>query len=91
MKILVNTRNNHFLLGLYRVRVEIHQAVVAHAFNLSTLEAEAGDLCELEASLVYRISFRTVWTVIQRNSVSENQRKKRNINTYSNKHVKAHS
>ena len=29
---------------------------MAHPFNPSTLEAEAGDLCELEASLVYTYS-----------------------------------
>jgi hypothetical protein len=34
-------------------------AVIAHVFNLSTQKAEAGDLCEFEASLVYIISSRT--------------------------------
>ena len=29
-------------------------AVVAHAFNPSTREVEAADLCEFEASLVYK-------------------------------------
>jgi hypothetical protein len=33
--------------------------VVAHAFNPSIWEAEAGYLCELKASLVYRASSRT--------------------------------
>jgi hypothetical protein len=32
---------------------------VAHTFDLSTWEAEAGRLCEFEASLVYRVSSRT--------------------------------
>ena len=32
---------------------------MAHAFSLSTQEVEAGDLCEFEASLVYRVSSRT--------------------------------
>jgi hypothetical protein len=34
-------------------------AEVTYAFNLSTQEAEVGDLCEFEASLVYRESSRT--------------------------------
>ena len=46
------------------------QAVVAHTFNPSTGEAEAGDLSEFKGSLVYRVSF---WTAraTQRNPVSE--------------------
>ena len=43
----------------------ISWAVVAHAFNPSTKEAEVGsqeDLCEIEASLVYRVSSRTAKT-----------------------------
>jgi hypothetical protein len=47
-------------------------AVVAHAFNPSTWEAEAGGFLEFEASLVYKVSSRTA-TAIQRNSVSENK------------------
>ncbi|KAM7334485.1 hypothetical protein ACRRTK_007805 [Alexandromys fortis] len=35
------------------------QAVVTHTFNPSTQEAGAGSLCELEGSLVYRVSSRT--------------------------------
>jgi hypothetical protein len=35
-------------------------AVVVHAFNSSTWEAEAGKFLEFEASLVYRVSSRTV-------------------------------
>ncbi|GAB1299163.1 NEDD4 family-interacting protein 2 [Apodemus speciosus] len=35
------------------------RVVVAHAFNPSTWEAEAGGSLEFEASLVYRVSFRT--------------------------------
>jgi hypothetical protein len=42
--------------------------VVAHAFNLSTREAEAGGFLEFEASLVYRVSSRTA-RATQRNSV----------------------
>ena len=33
--------------------------MVAHAFDPSTREAEAADLCEFEVSLVYRVSPRT--------------------------------
>jgi hypothetical protein len=33
--------------------------VVAHNFNPSTWEAEAGEFFEFEASLVYRVSSRT--------------------------------
>lgn len=32
---------------------------VAHVFNPSTQMAEAGDLCEFEASLVYVVIYRT--------------------------------
>jgi hypothetical protein len=35
------------------------RAVVAHAFNPSAWEAEAGKFPEFEASLVYRVSSRT--------------------------------
>ena len=42
--------------------------VVAHAFNPSTLEAEASRLSELETNLVYRVSSRTAWAT-QRNPV----------------------
>ena len=42
--------------------------VVVHAFNPSTREAAAKDLCEFKASLVYRVSFRTT-RATQRNPV----------------------
>jgi hypothetical protein len=42
--------------------------MVAHAFNPSTQEAEAGGFLEFEASLVYRVSSRTA-RAIQRNPV----------------------
>jgi hypothetical protein len=44
---------------------------MAHAFNPSTWEAEAG----VEASLVYRLSFRTA-RATQRNPVSKKKKKK---------------
>jgi hypothetical protein len=47
-------------------------AVVAHAFNPITWEAEAG-ISEFEASLVYRVSSRTDRT-IQRNPVLKNKK-----------------
>ena len=43
------------------------QAVMAHAFNPSTLEAEAGG-SEFKANLVYRSSSRTV-RATQRNAI----------------------
>jgi hypothetical protein len=50
--------------------------MVAHAFNPSTWEAEAGGFLssEFEASLVYRVSSRTA-RAIQRNPVSKKQKK----------------
>jgi hypothetical protein len=47
--------------------------VVAHAFNPSTWEAEAGGFL---ASLVYRVNSRTA-RAIQRNPVLKNQKKKK--------------
>jgi hypothetical protein len=49
--------------------------VVAHAFNPSTQEAEAGGFLSSEASLVYKMSSRTA-RATQRNPVSKNQKKK---------------
>ena len=48
----------------------VHQAEVVQTFNPSTWEAEARDLCEFEASLVYRESSRTA-RATQRNPVSK--------------------
>jgi hypothetical protein len=48
--------------------------VVAHTFNPSTQEAEAGGSLEFEASLVYRVGSGTV-RAIQRNPVSKQQQK----------------
>jgi hypothetical protein len=52
---------------------------VAHAFNPSTWEAEAGGF--QVASLVYRVSFRTA-RATQRNPVSKNQKKKKKKNSW---------
>ena len=38
------------------------QAVVAHTFNQSTEEAEAGRSLRFRASLIYKASSRTAWT-----------------------------
>jgi hypothetical protein len=51
--------------------------VVAHAFDPSTREADAGGFLEFEASLNYKVSSRTA-RAIQRNPVSKNQREKKN-------------
>ena len=59
------------------------RAVVAHAFNPSTWEAEAGG-SEFEASLVYRVSSRTA-RVIQRNPVSKKTKTKTKKQTKQNK------
>lgn len=47
--------------------------VVIYAFNPKTkeAEAEAGNLCESEAILVYKMSFRTTRIVAQRKSVQK--------------------
>jgi hypothetical protein len=46
--------------------------VVAHAFNPSTGEAEAGRFLSFEASLVYKVNSRTA-RATQRNPISKNQ------------------
>ena len=65
----------------YLKKFNISWALVVHALNTSTQEAEVGsqeDLCEIEASLVYRVSSRTAKTT-ERNPVSKKQTKKHNI------------
>jgi hypothetical protein len=49
-------------------------AVVAHTFNPSTWEAEAGGFLEFKASLVYRVSSRTA-RATRRNPVSKGKKK----------------
>ena len=44
--------------------------MVAQTFNSRTEEAEAGDLCEFRASLIYRVSSR-IARATQRNPVME--------------------
>jgi hypothetical protein len=51
---------------------------MAHAFNPSTWEAEAGRISEFEASLVYKVNSRTA-SATQRNPVSKNQTKTKTI------------
>jgi hypothetical protein len=50
--------------------------VVAHTFNLSTQETEAGGSHELEANLAYRVSSRTA-RVTQRNPVLKNRQRRK--------------
>jgi hypothetical protein len=58
--------------------VDVQPGVVAHAFNPSTREAEAGGFLSLrfEASLVYKVSARTA-RATQRNPVSEKKKKQK--------------
>ena len=49
--------------------------MVVHAFSLSTWEAEAGNLCEFEASLVYRANSRTA-RATHREILSKKEKKK---------------
>ena len=58
------------------------QVVVTHAFHPSIWEAEAADLCEFEASLVYRGSSRTGSKATQRNPVSNKKKKEYVIEHY---------
>jgi hypothetical protein len=50
--------------------------MVAHAFNPSTWEAEAGEFLSSRPPWVYRVSSRTP-RATQRNPVSKNQKKKK--------------
>ena len=64
----------------YLKKFNISWAVVVHALNTSTQEAEVGsqeDLCEIEASQVYRVSSRTAKTT-ERNPVSKQTNKQTN-------------
>jgi hypothetical protein len=54
----------------YSQKAKTEPGVVAHAFNPSTREAEAGNISEFEASLVYKVSSRTA-RAIQKNPVSK--------------------
>ena len=49
--------------------------MVAHTVDLSTQKQRQADLCQLEASLVYRTSSRTA-KATQKNSCLEKRRKK---------------
>jgi hypothetical protein len=53
--------------------------MVAHAFNPSTQEAEAGRISEFKTSLVYKVSSRTAWAT-KRNPVSKNQKQNKQTN-----------
>ena len=53
------------------------QEVVVHAFNPSTRKGDAGDLCSLRPAWSTRASSRKTRAVIHKNSVLQNQKKKR--------------
>jgi hypothetical protein len=59
----------------------VRRAVVVHAFNPSTWEAEAGGFLSSRPAWC-RVSSRTAWAT-QRNSISKNQtkKKKKNVST----------
>jgi hypothetical protein len=69
-------QNTHTCKEKNKKRIEmLSGAAVAHAFNSSTREAEAGGfLSEFETSLVYRVSSRTA-RATQRNPVLEKKTK----------------
>ena len=70
---MANTRK--YLLNEQRSgKKKYGQAVVAHAFHLSTWEVEAGDLYEFGVSIVYSASSRTAR---ERNPVSEKDKSKK--------------
>ena len=58
------------------LKIIFRQAVVVQAFNHSTQEAEASNRCEFEASLVYRVNYKTARAITQRNPISKNNNKK---------------
>jgi hypothetical protein len=62
--------------GVALLEGSLKPGVVAHTFNPSTWEAEAGGSLEFEASLVYKVSSRTA-RAIQRNPVSKKTKKKK--------------
>jgi hypothetical protein len=49
--------------------------VVVHTFDLSTWEAQGGNLCEFETSLVYRVSSRTAKTT-EIKPISKNRKRR---------------
>jgi hypothetical protein len=61
------------LLIIPQLKPYPRRAVVAHAFDTSTWEAEAGRFLSLRPSLVYRVSSRTA-RATQRNLVSKNKK-----------------
>ena len=64
------------LLGVPQT-LSINWVVVVHIFNPSTWEAEAGDLCELKAGVIWnRVSSRIASTT-QRTLVSKKKKKQK--------------
>ena len=60
-------------------------AVVPHAWSPNTQEAEAGDICELEGSLVY-IEFQTSQEDLISKKQQHKLQPKKKINTFIEKH-----
>jgi hypothetical protein len=72
--------NNNGLETITRI------GMVAHAFNPSTREAEAGKISEFEASLVYRVSSRTARAIprnpVWKTTTTTKQNNKKNLYIY---------
>jgi hypothetical protein len=66
-------------LNIKKKKKHFKPGMVAHAFNPSTREAEAGGFLEFEASLIYKVSSRTA-RAIQRNPVSKNKQTNKQTN-----------
>jgi hypothetical protein len=63
-----------FSVSLYQILFSPDE--VAHAFDPSTwMRQRQAHLCEFKVSLVYKVSFRTVRTITQRNPVLDKQNK----------------
>ena len=55
-------------LAFLVLRGHLRLGVEAHTFNRALRRQKQADLCEFEASLIYRVSSRTARVVTQRNS-----------------------
>lgn len=62
-------------IGSIRITATCQSAKGTHAFNPSTPKAEAADLCEFEAILIYMVSSRSSQGYIERGPVSVKQNK----------------
>ena len=57
------------------MRIKISQAMVAHTLIPALGRQMQVDLCEFEASLIYRVSSRTARAATQTNAVLKNKQK----------------